>query len=183
MILLELICSTCLIIDLVTGIYGESILGFAYSPTDPVAFLSSNNLGQLYIESPAQSQILADGLAELSAFDYSFDEKLVFYVGVHQLQNTEAIYVIKAVNLTNLQIYNVFQLEHGVINALSIDWHNMMLYWADFKEEYIAVGEINLGLLSIIKHKILISSNLSNLKSICVDPIARFAGLLCSYLL
>ncbi|CDS40542.1 low density lipoprotein receptor protein [Echinococcus multilocularis] len=49
----------------------------------------------------------------------------------------------------------------------------MMVYWADFKEEYIAVGEINLGLMSITKQKILISENLSNLRSICVDPTTR----------
>ena len=146
--------------------------------TDPITFLISNNLGQLNLESPTQSRILADGLMNLNAFDYSFDEKLVFYVGDHQLQHADFISVIKAINLTNLQTYNVYQLEHGVVNALALDWHNMMIYWADFKEEYIAVGEINLGLLTIAKHKILISGDLSNLRSMCVDPVSRFVGLL-----
>lgn len=132
---------------------------------------------------------MADGLTTSSAFDYIFNEKLVFYVGDHQLQHTDFISVIKvvhgaltyfaqAVNLTDFQIHDVYGLEHGAINALAIDWYNMMVYWADFKEEYIAVGEINFELISITKQKILISRNLTNLRSLCVDPVTRFV--LCS---
>lgn len=154
------------------------------TPSDPITFLISNNLGQLNLESPSQSRILADGLINLNAFDYSFHEKLVFFVGDHQLQHTDFISVIKvtcvlfhfivqAINLTNFRTHNVYKLDHGAINALAVDWHNMMVYWADFKEEYIAIGEINLDLITITKQKILISSNLSNLKSICVDPVTR----------
>ncbi|VDD79293.1 unnamed protein product [Mesocestoides corti] len=49
----------------------------------------------------------------------------------------------------------------------------MMAYWADLKEEYIAVGEINITSMSITKHKILFSNKLSDLKSLCVDPVSR----------
>ncbi|VDK38818.1 unnamed protein product [Taenia asiatica] len=83
------------------------------------------------------------------------------------------MYFAQAINLTDFKIHDVYGLEHGAINALAIDWYNMMVYWADFKEEYIAVGEINFELMSITKQKILISRNLSNLRSICVDPATR----------
>lgn len=80
---------------------------------------------------------------------------------------------LQVFNLTDFRTHNVYKLDHGAVNALAVDWHNMMIYWADFKEEYIAVGEFNLDLLSIVKQKIIVSENMRNIKSICVDPVSR----------
>ncbi|VDN98710.1 unnamed protein product, partial [Rodentolepis nana] len=161
MIIINFVCISFILFGLITG-----------NP-DPFTFLVSNKFGQLSLESPTQTRVLVDGLIAPNAFDYSFNDKLVFYVGDHQTQHSDFISVIKAFNLTDFRAHNVYKFDHGAINALAVDWHNMMIYWADFKEEYIAVGEVNLDLITITRQKIIVSNNMSNLRSICVDPVSR----------
>ncbi len=144
----------------------------------------SNNLGQLSLESPSTSRVIADGLSVLNAFDYCFAGKVVVYIGERQLKHNDFISVIRvntvffthslqATNLTTLQTHNLYTAEHGSIDVVAVDWHNMVVYWGDSKDEFIAAGEISLSSMSVTKRKALFSNNLSYLKSIVIDPIGR----------
>lgn len=93
-------------VGLIAGNLGKfsCFLHLLYS--DPITFLVSNSFGQLSLESLAHTRVLVDGLIAPNAFDYSFNDKLVFYVGGHQIQHTDFISVIK-VRVIYLLFYSI----------------------------------------------------------------------------
>nr|VZI46220.1 unnamed protein product [Spirometra erinaceieuropaei] len=102
---------------------------------DGTVFLVSNYRGQLSIVSPSTSRVIANDPAVLEAFDFIVEENVVVYVGERRLRHNESISVIKATNLSSLQTYTLYTARLRALNAISVDWVNMMAYWADFKEK------------------------------------------------
>lgn len=71
------------------------MISFFMTKVENALFLVSNNLGQLSAESPTTSRVIADGLSIPSAFEFSYAEQLVIYIGDQQVKHNDYISVIR----------------------------------------------------------------------------------------